>query len=123
MRTQRMKWTVGALALLGFLSISGASHAACEEMHRVSESSSSCMEGGYINQCTGKVFGHCVSWKSTFWATAYTRCTDGTDKVVVKIDIAGGTDKTWHLYDTTRRDGSASKKTRNVSCCSDLGRC
>ncbi len=123
MRMQRMKWAAGALALLGFLAISGAGHASCSEINRISESVSGCMESGFDNRCKSQIFGQCLSWSSTFWAEAASECTRGSDKVVVKVDIAGGTDKTWHLYDDTQRSGSASKKVRGVFCCSDLGNC
>ena len=123
MRTLGMKWMVGALALSAFLAVSGASHASCTGDNRIAQASSGCMEGGHTNSCSGRIFGACVSWSSSFWAEAYSRCTGGTDKVVVKIDISGGSDRTWHLSDTNRREGTSSRSTNGVYCCNDLGRC
>ena len=121
MRTQRIRWTVGALALFGSLAIAGSSYASCTGDDRLGLSEANCLLGGHTSRCDGKLFGQCLSGSSTFWARS--RCSaHGT--VVAKIDIEGGTDKTWHLNDNNTRNGSHdSKRTRGVYCCDDLGLC
>ena len=123
MRMQRIRWTVGALALFGFVAVSGASHASCTGSNRQAAIDSYCLTGEYTNTCEGSIFGGCVKWSSSFWAEADEDCVTGTDKVVVKIDIAHATDKTWHQTNTDRRSGTASKRVNGVYCCKDLGRC
>lgn len=120
MQTQRIRWTVGALALFGSLAIAGASHASCTGDNRLGLSEANCLRGGHTNSCESKIFGQCISPVSYYWAMS--RCSEqGT--VVAKVDIAGGTDKTWHLNDNRKRSGESSNHTRGVYCCDDLGLC
>ena len=121
MRTQRIRWTVGALALFGSLAVAGASHASCTGDDRLGLSEAACLLGGHLNDCDSAIFNQCISWSSSYWAQS--RCS-ARGTVVAKIDIAGGTDETWHLNDGDKRSGSKSdKKTRGVYCCDDLGLC
>lgn len=121
MRTRRIPWTAGALALFGSLAIAGAGHASCTGDDRLSLSEADCLNGGHTNSCSSKLFGHCISRNSYFWAQS-TCSAQGT--VVAKIDITGGTDKTWHLNDDVKRSGShTDKHTGGVYCCNDLGLC
>ena len=118
MRMQRIRWTVGALALLGSLAIAGASHASCTGSNRLTIGESSCLDGSHTSSCSDRIFSACIAYSSTYWAQG--RC---KEKVVAKIDIAGGTDATWHLTNFLKKTGTSSKKVRGVYCCDDLGRC
>ena len=124
MRISTMKWMAGAFALSAFLAVSGASHASCDENDRIASGDSSCLSAGWSNSCENRIFGKCISWSSTYWAQAASQCTSGSSKVVAKVDIAGGSDRTWHLHNTDNRSGSSStNKTNGIYCCNDLGRC
>ena len=121
MKTQRMKWMVGAIALFGFLAISGASHASCTGDDRLELDEARCLTGTHNNICVDKLFGHCLNWQSTY--SARKLCRDVDDKTVAKIDLAHSSDKTWHLNDYLWRDGESMAMVRGIYCCDDLGTC
>ena len=111
------------LSIFGVLALSVASHASCTGDNRISLGSASCLDGGWDNSCTAKIFGKCIGWSSSYWAQATATCTAGSDKVVVKIDLKSQGDRTWHLTGFTRSNGQSNTKTNGVYCCDDLGRC
>lgn len=121
MRTQGMKWRVGALALVGSLAIVGASHASRTGNDRLTIAESDCLDGSHENTCTYRALGKCLGHSSTYRIQDPCRWL-GT--AVAKIDIAGAADKTWHIENADRRSGeSRYNKTGDVYCCDDLGLC
>ena len=91
MRTQGMKWTVGALALFGSFAIAGASHASRTGTDRLTIAESVRLDGSQENTCTYRAFGKCLGHSSTYRVQNPCRWL-GT--VLAKVDIAGAADKT-----------------------------
>ena len=93
-----------------------AAHAACEWRHRISHRESECLSAEWKNSKP------LMTLPSRNWVTAQSSCSD-LGRVVVKIDLKGEMDRTWHLHDNHKRRGEYSAKIRGVYCCRDLGVC
>ena len=107
--------TLFAMTAAALLLAAPASQAqvACGPSQRVSDADADCMDS--------------QTWESGgFWNRrthfkARNQCPD-FGKVVVKVDIEGGTDKTWHLIDGEWKEDSVRfpSTVESVTCCSDL---
>lgn len=101
---------VASAVVLSVLAVSQV-HASCTGGNRISYRAAECLDARWKN--TSYIFG------SSF--AAQNRCSD-YGKVVAKIDLKAGKDKTWHLRDGNPRSGESHSKVRWIHCCRDLSK-
>jgi len=84
-------------------------NAACGKSKRISDADAGCLDGKIIKM--GREYGYQAQNTCHEWG-----------KVVAKVDIKNGPDKTWHLTTSAIKWGSTSayRKPRSITCCSDL---
>ncbi len=109
-----MKWNatqaVSAVFVLALTAaLAGQAHAACSEGQRIDHEDVNCLEAGWTN--------HNFPIKGD--AHARSQCS-AYGRVVVKVDRISGSDWTWHLTSSSKREDSGGYKIREISCCSDL---
>ena len=105
---------LGLLAFAAGMVIAGAAYASCGINDRVTFHHTECLHGWWDNNSWPK--------KSTFGAQVQNDC-HLWDTVVVKVDLASCSDKTWHLNNTNKRRGSEACRVNGIYCCKDLGVC
>ncbi len=104
-----------AVALLVALAVAilpTQSQASCTGSNRITDDNSDCMVSSYRNK----------SWPNNNAYDAKNLCHQ-IGKIVVKVDIKGLVDKTWHISgSSTYRNTSPNANTvRGIYCCKDLG--
>lgn len=103
---------LGLLAFAAIMIVAGAAYASCGINDRKTFHHSECLHGWWDNNPWPK--------KSTFGAQVQNDChLWGT--VVVKVDLASCSDKTWHLNNTNKRRGSEACRVNGIYCCTDIG--
>lgn len=97
------------LAFAFIAAVAGEAWAACTGSNRIDHSDAECLHGWWDNN----------SWPRESTFGAQNLCPDwGT--VVAKVDIAGTSDRTWHLANADKRRGRTSFTVRDIYCCKDL---
>ena len=100
---------LGLLAFAFIVAVAGEAWAACTGSNRIDYSDAECLHGWWDNN----------SWPKDSTFGARNLCPDwGT--VVAKVDIAGTSDRTWHLANGDKRRGRTAFTVRDIYCCKDL---
>ena len=110
MKTIRL--TVALLALALFAGLADEADAACGSGNRMDYRDSECLHAWWDN-----------NWwpdHSKFGVQSFCFVPTAGGKVVAKIDIQRGADRTWHLNHGNKRRGTTRLAVRNVYCCEDL---
>ncbi len=87
-------------------------NAACGISDRISHRDANCLRAEWHNPPV-PVFG------STTWYAVKNMCVSN-GKVVAKVDIENGTDRTLHLADSQERSDTTWTRIRWIYCCTDL---
>ena len=98
------------LALALMLTPATTANASCSSGDRVNHRDAECLSASWKNRG--------VFRKSPYHVQ--NMCPD-YGKVVAKVDLKSAMDRTLHLNDGIRRDGTTSHRIRGISCCSDIG--
>ena len=107
-----MKLPMRLAVILTLLAVTGGPVlASCEKNKRIHPEKVPCMEGGYKNKSNS-------FWNPRWEAWARNLCSD-RGKIVVKVDVKNGKDKTWYLTGSERKD-SGYGRVRGVYYCKDL---
>ncbi len=94
---------IGLLAFAFIAAVAGEAWAACTGSNRIDHSDAECLHGWWDNN----------SWPRESTFGAQNLCPDwGT--VVAKVDIAGTSDRTWHLANGDKRRGRTSFTVRDM---------
>ena len=102
----------GLLVFAMSMILADTARADCWGDNRVTFHHSECLHGWWTNRGWPK--------KSSFGAQVQNDChLWGT--VVVKVDLASCSDKTWHLNNTSKRRGSEACRVNGIHCCKDVG--
>ena len=110
MKRNNIVHVVSAAVMLAFTAVSaGQVHAACGKSKRMQHYNADCLEASYKNR----------GWPRSSSASAKNLCPE-LGKVVVKVDIRGWQDRTWHLSTDQKRSFSSDVHIRGVFCCKDL---
>ena len=102
---------LGLFAFAAAMVVAGAAYASCGISDRLTFHHSECVHGWWDNNEWPK--------KSTFGAQVQNDC-HLWGKVVVKVDLASCSDKTWHFTNANTRRGSEACRVRGIYCCQDL---